>query len=225
MRLTVMSSTGDSADDPVNDEKQDLEYRSRQLKRLQEEVVDIEDMQSGVSIMDLGLNEFRLDLLEYMKSNSGIENAPHGLHALAAAQDGLPAGVVFVLRNVNESVNAGRRNQLHPFYMVYIAADSRVVCDYLNPKRLLDAMRLLCKGRSQPNRKLCAQFNAQTDDGRKMDSISKLLNDAIQSVIQIKEENDIDSLFAAGGTSALESEISGLDDFELVCFLVIRNSE
>ncbi|WP_288297213.1 helicase-related protein [uncultured Pyramidobacter sp.] len=225
MRLTVMSSTGDSADDPVNDEKQDLEYRSRQLKRLQEEVVDIEDMQSGVSIMDLGLNEFRLDLLEYMKSNSGIENAPHGLHALAAAQDGLPAGVVFVLRNVNESVNAGRRNQLHPFYMVYIAADSRVVCDYLNPQRLLDAMRLLCKGRSQPNRKLCAQFNAQTDDGRKMDSISKLLNDAIQSVIQIKEENDIDSLFAAGGTSALESEISGLDDFELVCFLVIRNSE
>lgn len=225
MRLTVMSSTGDSADDPVNDEKQDLEYRSRQLKRLQEEVVDIEDMQSGVSIMDLGLNEFRLDLLEYMKSNSGIENAPHVLHALAAAQDGLPAGVVFVLRNVNESVNAGRRNQLHPFYMVYIAADSRVVCDYLNPKRLLDAMRLLCKGRSQPNRKLCAQFNAQTDDGRKMDSISKLLNDAIQSVIQIKEENDIDSLFAAGGTSALESEISGLDDFELVCFLVIRNSE
>jgi hypothetical protein len=97
-----------------------------------------------------------------------------------------------------------------------------VVCDYLNPKKLLDTVRLLCRGKSEPVLELCEKFNKETDDGRDMEEVSQLLSDAINSIIDVKEESDIDSLFSAGGTSALMSEINGLDDFELICFLVVK---
>ena len=141
MKITVMTSTGD--DDLINPEEQgDLEYRKAQLKRLQEEVVDIEDMSDGISIMDLGLNEFRLDLLDYMKSNGDMDKKPRGLHAVVSATEELPEGVIFVLKNINNSVNVDNRNRIHPFYMVYIATDGEIICDYLNPKKLLDDVRL-----------------------------------------------------------------------------------
>lgn len=222
MKISVMTSTGD--DDLINaEEKGDLEYRRAQLKRLQEEVVDIEDMSSGISIMDLGLNEFRLDLLEYRKQHEEIETAPKGLHAVVARREDAPAGVIFVLKNINNSVNIDNRNRIHPFYMVYISEEGEIVCDYLNPKKLLDTMRLLCRGKNEPQMELCKRFNEETDDGRKMGEISELLSEAINSIIDVKEENDIESLFKSGGTSALLSAVSGLDDFELICFLVIRN--
>ena len=221
MKISVMTSTGD--DDLINaEEKGDLEYRRAQLKRLQEEVVDIEDMTSGISIMDLGLNEFRLDLLEYMKQHEDIETAPKGLHTVVGQTEDSPAGVIFVLRNINDSVNIDNRNRIHPFYMVYISEEGEIVCDYLNPKKLLDTMRLLCRGKGEPCAELCKRFNDETDDGRKMSEISELLSEAINSIIDAKEENDIDSLFKSGGTSALLSAVSGLDDFELICFLVVK---
>lgn len=221
MKITVMTSTGD--DDLINaEEKGDLEYRKAQLKRLQNEVVDIEDMSGGISIMDLGLNEFRLDLLEYMKRHEDIEHAPNGLHAVVGATGDAPAGVIFVLKNRNQGVNVDRKNRIHPFYMVYIATDGEIVCDYLDPKKLLDTFRHLCRGKNEPDVTLCRAFNVETNDGRDMKEVSLLLSDAINSIIDVKEESDIDSLFSAGGTSALVSKISGLDDFELICFLVVR---
>ena len=221
MKITVMTATGD--DDPINaEEKGDLEYRRAQLRRLQEEVVDIEDMGSGISIMDLGLNEFRLDLLEYIKRHGDIETAPKGLHAVVPRTETAPAGVVFVLRNVNDSVNIDNRNRIHPFYMVYVGEGGEIVCDYLNPKKLLDTMRLLCRGKQEPAMALCREFNRQTDDGRKMGEVSELLSEAIKSIIDVKETSDIDSLFRSGGTTALLSAVSGLDDFELICFLVVK---
>ena len=221
MKASVMTATGD--DNPIDPEEQgDLEYRKAQLKRLQEEVVDIEDMTSGISIMDLGLNEFRLDLLEYMKQHEDIETAPKGLHTVVGQTEDSPAGVIFVLRNINDSVNIDNRNRIHPFYMVYISEDGEIVCDYLNPKKLLDTMRLLCRGKGEPCVELCKRFNDETDDGRKMGEVSELLSEAINSIIDAKEENDIDSLFKSGGTSALLSAVSGLDDFELICFLVVK---
>lgn len=221
MKISVMTSTGD--DDLINtEEKGDLEYRRAQLKRLQEEVVDIEDMGSGISIMDLGLNEFRLDLLEYIKYHEDIETAPKGLHAVVPQTQESPAGVIFVLRNINNSVNNDNRNRIHPFYMVYISEKGEIVCDYLNPKKLLDTMRLLCRGKGEPVMELCRKFNRETDDGRRMGKVSELLSEAINSIIDAKEESDIDSLFKSGGTSALLSAVSGLDDFELICFLVIK---
>lgn len=221
MRISVMTSTGD--DDLINaEEKGDLEYRKAQLKRLQEEVVDIEEMSSGISIMDLGLNEFRLDLLEYMKHHEDVENAPHGMHAVVPATEDCPPGVVFVLKNINNSVNIDNQNRIHPFYMVYSSTEGEIVCDYLNPKNMLDNIRLLCRGKNEPIMELCKKFNARTNDGKDMSELSELLSEAINSIIDVKEESDIDSLFSAGGTSALMNAVSGLDDFELICFLVIE---
>ena len=221
MKISVMTSTGD--DDLINpEEKGDLEYRKQQLKRLQDEVVDIEDMSTGISIMDLGLNEFRLDLLEYIKTHEDLAKKPKGLHAVVQATEENPEGVIFVLRNINNNINIDNQNRIHPFYMVYIGINGEVVCDYLNPKKLLDTVRLLCRGKSEPVLELCEKFNKETDDGRDMEEVSQLLSDAINSIIDVKEESDIDSLFSAGGTSALMSEINGLDDFELICFLVVK---
>lgn len=221
MKISIMTSTGD--DDLINPEENgDLEYRKQQLKKLQEEVVDIEDMATGISIMDLGLNEFRLDLLEYVKNNGDMDNKPKGLHAVVPATNELPGGVIFILKNVNNSVNIDNRNRIHPFYMVYIGASGNVICDYLEPKSILDNLRLLCRGKKEPISPLCQKFNHETNDGKDMSKTSKLLSEAISSIINKKEESDIDSLFSAGGTSALMSAISGLDDFELICFLVIK---
>ena len=193
MKITVMTSTGD--DDLINPEEQgDLEYRKAQLKRLQEEVVDIEDMSDGISIMDLGLNEFRLDLLDYMKRNGDMDKKPRGLHAVVPATEELPEGVIFVLKNINNSVNVDNRNRIHPFYMVYISTDGEIICDYLNPKKLLDDVRLLCRGKSKPILEVYERFNRETDDGRNMADMSELLSEAINSIIDVKEESDIDSL-------------------------------
>lgn len=221
MKIVDMTATGD--DNLLSDEeKTDLEYRKAQLKRLQEEVVDIEDMSTGISIMDLGLNEFRMDLLEYIKNHPDIDKAPFGLHSVAAASEETPAGVIYVLKNRSNSVNIDNQNSLHPFYMVYISNDGKVICDHLSPKQMLDKMRFLCKGKTEPIPELYRQFNKETRDGRNMSEFSKLLGDAIASIIEVKEESDIDSFLGGGQMSFLTNEIKGLDDFELICFLVVR---
>ena len=184
--------------------------------------MDIEDMSSGISIMDLGLNEFRLDLLEHVKNNGDMDKKPKGMHAVVSATEGLSEGVIFVLRNINNGVNIDNQNRIHPFYMVYVGMDGEIVCDYLNPKKMLDNIRLLCRGKAEVLKDLCQRFNEETDDGKNMNKISQLLSEAVNSIINSKEESDIDSLFSSGGTSALMSAVSGLDDFELICFLVVK---
>lgn len=221
MKIVDMTATGD--DNPLSDEeKTDLEYRKAQLERLKEEVVDIEDMTTGISIMDLGLNEFRLDLLEYIKLHDDIDKTPFGLHAVVSATNEMPEGVIYVLKNRSNSVNIDNQNRLHPFYMVYISKTGEVVCDHLSPKNMLDKMRLLCKGKLEPDAVLCRAFNKETHDGRNMREFSRLLGNAISSIIEVKEENDIDSFLSGGKVSFISNEIKGLDDFELICFLVVR---
>lgn len=221
MKATVLTSTGDDNLLSAN-EKGDLEYRKNQLKKLQEEVVDIEDMDTGINIMDLGLNEFRLDLLSYIKDNPDVEHAPYGMNAVVPATELAKPGVIYILKNRNTSVNIDKKNLLHPFYMVYLADDGTVICDHLQPKRLLDVMRHVCRGRNKPDQDLCAVINKETADGRKMQRYSDLLANAIDSIITVKEESDIDSLFSMGETTALLGEVKGLDDFELITFLIIR---
>lgn len=220
MKITVMTATGD--DDLINEEeKGDLEYRRAQLQRLQQEVVDLEDMSTGISIMDLGLNEFRMDLLEYTKTHNDVETAPHGMHAVVPSGPDTPPGVIFVLKNRNNSVNIDNRNRIHPFYMVYMGLDGAVQCDYLDPKKLLDTQRLLCRGQDKPIPQAYRVFNRRTKDGRSMGTVSRLLSEAIDSIVDAKAQSDIDSLFSPGGTTALLSQVSGLEDFELICFLAI----
>ena len=221
MKVTVMTATGD--DNLLSpEEKDDLEYRKQQLERLKEDVVDLEEMNTGVSIMDLGLNEFRLDLLEYINSNHDVEHTPFGLHAVVSATDQAPAGTVFVLKNRTAGVNIDHKNQLHPFYMVYIKDDGEVLVDHLHPKDLLDKMRLLCKPITKPDVKLCSAFNKETRDGLRMGKYSELLGKAIESIVTKKEESDIDSFLDGYVGELFEERITGLDDFELICFLVIK---
>ena len=222
MKIVDMTATGD--DNLLSDEeKTDLEYRKAQLKRLQDEVVDIEDMTTGISIMDLGLNEFRLDLLDYIKRHPDIDKTPFGLHSVVHASEDTPAGVIYVLKNRSNSVNIDHQNRLHPFYMVYIGNDGEVICDHLSPKQMLDKMRFLCKGKTEPIPEAYKPFNKETRDGKDMSRFSKLLGDTIASIIEVKDESDIDSFLDGGQVSFLSNEIKGLDDFELICFLVIRN--
>lgn len=221
MKVSVLTATGD--DNPLSAEEQgDLKYRRDQLERLKEEVIDIEEMNTGVSIMDLGLNEFRLDLLEYINQGHDIEHTPHGLHAIVPATPDTPPGVVFVLKNRNNSVNIDRKNRLHPFYMVYIGQDSSVIVNHLEPKDLLDRLRMLCKGKSEPIMEVCRKFNGETRDGQRMGTYSRLLGDAIASIVKVKEQSDLFSFFEGDPNALFGNEVRGLDDFELICFLVIK---
>lgn len=219
MRGVVLTSTGD--DDLLNeDEKGDLEYRKNQLLQMQSEVVDLEDVDGGVSITDLGLNDFRSDLAEYYKAHPELERTPSGINAVV---QGDQPGIVFVLRNVNESLEQSTKNQIHPFYVVHVADDGGIVQGYLKPKQTLDYMRQICKGKATPNNALCKAYNKETKNGRDMRKASKLLACAIESIVDEKSEEDVDSFFTAGTTSFLESDVAGIDDFELVCFLVVRS--
>ena len=217
MRISVMTSTGD--DDLINqEEKGDLEYRRTQLKRLQEEVVDLEEMSSGVSIMDLGLNEFRMDLLAYMKDHQDVDHVPFGIHAVVKGEK---PGVIFILKNVNENINIENQNRLHPFYMVYVSMNGEVITNHLQPKDTLDVLRHLSRGKDTPDKVLCERFNKATNNGRDMSRVSELLEDSIMSIIDVKDEGDIDSFFGSGQTTFLSGGFSGLDDFELICFMVV----
>jgi hypothetical protein len=187
-------------------------------------VIELEDVKTGISITDLGLNDFRMDLLNHLKDNDALTKAPHGLHAVVPAQPdiGLAPGVIFLLRNIHDSVNINQQNRLHPYYLTYINHDGEVIADHTEVKRLPDMLRTSCKGLSSPLDALCRAFNNETDDGRKMERYSDLLSSAIRSMIEVKEERDIDSLFSGGATSALVHTVKGLDDFELIAFVVIR---
>ncbi len=223
-RMTGVNITGaGNSNVLLSDEEQaDLDYRKSQLQRLQEEVVDLEDMDTGINIMDLGLNEFRLDLLAYMQNHPDIEHTPWGMSAVVPANEQAQPGVIYILKNRNNAVNIGHQNLLHPFYMVYLSDEGETIINHLSPKKLLDIMRLSCKGKTEPIIELCRQVNRETQNGRKMGHYSDLLGKAVASIVEQKEESDIDSLFSFGETTALVGDIRGLDDFELICFLIIK---
>lgn len=222
MVITDITATGD--DNVLTARSSDIAYRKEQLRRLQEEVIELEDVRTGISITDLGLNDFRMDLLNYIKEQGTLDNAPLGMHAVVPAEPekGLFPGVIFALRNVQDSVNINQQNRLHPYYLVYVGEDGQVRANHTEPKHLLDLVRASCKGRSEPIRDVCRVFNERTDDGRRMERYSDLLTKAIRSMIEVKEEKDIDSLFSGGRTSALTHTIRGLEDFELIAFLVVE---
>ena len=168
--------------------------------------------------MDLGLNEFRMDLLAYRKEHGDIDHTPFGIHAVVKGEK---PGVIFVLKNVNEQISIESQNRLHPFYLVYVGMDGEVITNHLQPKDTLDIMRHLAKGKSAPDKALCDRFNRETGNGKNMGRVSRLLEDAIHSVINAKDEGDIDSFFSGGQTTFLSKGFSGLDDFELICFMTV----
>ena len=221
MKIIDITTTGNN--NPISTEDNpELEYRKKQLEKITEGEVDLENIDNGVSIMDLGLNEFHLDLQELLKVYGDAETSPHGIHATVKSKDDLEKGVIFVLKNINSEVNINKQNRLHPFYLAYIKDNGEIFVNYLNPKSILDKFRLLAKGENTPNKDLVNIFNQETKNGKNMDKYTELLTKTIQSIIDIKEETGINSIFKAGGTELLKDKINGLDDFELINFLIIK---
>ncbi len=225
-RMVIADVTATGDDNVLTAKSSDVSYRKEQLRRLQDEVIELEDLKTGVSITDLGLNEFRMDLLNYAKTN-GDFSMPNGMHAIVQAkpEQGLRPGVVFALRNLDQSININQQNRLHPYYLIYVAEDGKVIADHTEVKSILDLVRSSCKGQGEPLQSVCRIFNQLTSDGRDMKICSDLLNFAIRSIIDVKEQKDLDSLFSGGKTTALLNTIAGLDDFELIAFLVVQEEK
>jgi len=220
MLISNMASTGD--DNILNTEDKDLEYRKIQLQRLQEEVIDLEDLREGISITDLGLNDFRVDLSNLVKEYGELKNIPEGLHAVVRSSKNLESGVIFVLKNVNSSVNINKLNRLHPYYLVYMKMNGELILNHVESKKILDAMRMLSKGVSAPIEDVCRELAESTDDYHQMDAYSSLLKQSIGTILRKEEEKEVLSLFTSGGTTALQDKFKGIEDFKLVSFLIVR---
>lgn len=219
MKATVLASTGD--DDLLDEsEKGDLAYRKRQLLQLRQGSLDLEDLAGGISITDLGLNEFRQDLLALSKKYDNPDLAPNGLYALVGEAPGCPPGAIFILRKRDAEKAHASEAWLHPFYLAYVDMEGKPVLN--GALEHLRALRLLCRGASLPDMALCKSFSAETRDGKRMEEYLHLLGRALEAIIGVKEQSDVDSLFRPGGTSALKNSIHGLDEFELLCFIVVR---
>lgn len=221
MYMLDISATGE--DNVLTNQSNDMEYRKAQLQKLKEEVVDLEDMNTGVSITDLGLNDYRMDLVEYINHNGNLDYVSNGMHSvvLSDEQNGVEKGTIFILKNINANVNIENTNQLHPFYIVYIKENGEILSNHLNVKNTLDLIRYVSKGKKEPIKDAYSKFNEITNDGNDMNRYSDLLNKSITSIINVKEESDIESLFRRGGTTMLKNDISGLEDFELIAFVAI----
>lgn len=222
-RMVIADITATGDDNVLTTQSTDMAYRREQLRRLQDEVIEMEDVRTGVSITDLGLNDFRMDLLHFIRTQGEPVNAPRGLHAVVPSrtETGLLPGAIFALRNRNEGLGIPRQNRLHPYYLLYVGEGGHMLAAHTDVKKVLDVMRAACKGQGAPLREVCRVFNERTDEGRDMTMYSRLLNAAIQSLRESREESDLDSLFTGGRTTALVDVVSGLNDFELLAFLVV----
>lgn len=224
-RMMLVDATATGDDNIIASEQADLDYRKEQLKKLQEgDLQDLEDVDGSITITDLGLNDFRMDMVSYIKAHGEPKNIPHGLYAVVRHDDsiGIPKGVIFVLKNRNPAVNIGKQNRLHPYYLVYLDENGEVVHNHTDVKAILDKIRKTCKLHDEPIAELCRAFNKETKDGYKMDKYSRLLDRSIESIINVKAANDLDTLFNLGSDVLFNGTIKGLDDFELITFVVIK---
>ncbi|ATY14917.1 helicase [Amycolatopsis sp. AA4] len=222
-RMVIADLAGVGDDNILDPASADAAYRKEQLRKLQDEVIELEDVRAGVSITDLGLNDFRMDLLGYLNEYGDLATAPKGLHAVvpADAAKGLRPGVIFALRNINADESINRGNRLHPYYLVYLDDNGDIIADHTEVKHLLDLVRTGCRPHDDPVVEVTRIFNSATREGANMSKYSGLLTSAIRSMIDVTDERDIDSLFTEGSTTALTQAIAGLDDFELIAFLAV----
>lgn len=229
MVLLDISATGDENIIAVDEKNSmnDLEYRRKQLLQLQDQVMDIEDISGGISITDLTLNDFKMDLMEYMKENRGkLASSPMGMYAITQIPEHLKGeiqpGVIFTLKQINPRVEGERENVLYPYYLVYITNDGQVQYNFLHSRKVLDYFKKLCGGQEEAVQELVSAFNRETDDGRDMETYSILLSQAIDNLLGKREEAGVASLFSKGGTTLNLRSSSGMEDFELISFLLIR---
>ena len=224
-RMAIVDNTTGASDNLLTDEQVDYEYRALQIQKLQKgELQDLEDVDGSITLTDIGLSDFKMDIVDGRKRYGDPYNIPKGLHAVIPvdSESGLEEGVIYVLKNINSQVEHKSQNQLGKYYLVYVHDDNIVELDHSKFKEVLDLIRSGCKGRDEPIIDSCRAFNKQTKDGYKMNAYSIHLEKAISSIIDTEKENDLKSLFIGGGTTALDNAIEGMNDFELVCFVVIK---
>ena len=223
-RMFMVDTTATGEDNVLTNKSSEMEFRKTQLQKLQNEVVDIEDMDNSISITDLGLNDFRMDLVNFISTKGDIKDVSCGVHTVCKKNENknIDEGVIFVLKNINNEININNTNQLHPFYLVYVTKNKDIKLNHLNSKNILDTLRTLCKSKDEPIKEVYIPFNEETNDGKNMQDYSNLLSKAISSIVETKELSDIESLFSGVETTFLENKISGLDDFELIAFVVVK---
>lgn len=229
MVLLDISATGEEniIEYQSGNQMNDLEYRRKQLEKLQETVIDLEDLSSGISITDLTLNDFRVDLVNFLKENADkLAKMPFGTFAVTTSQDGespIEPGVIFCLRAVGDAalkaVEPGY--PLAPHYLVHVGTDGAVALPFTQAKQALDRLKKLTVGRDVPDIAACSHFDKTTRNGEDMSQVQKLLASAVASIIGKREERSVASLFTPGGTHAMKGEFQGINDFEIVAFLVV----
>jgi len=227
MVLLDISATGEEnlIEQQSGNQMNDLEYRRKQLLKLQDAVIDLEDLSTGVSIADLTLTDFRIDLAEYLRAHPGvIENQPLGVFAASAPPDeDIEPGVIFCLRA--EGPAADRVFEpgypLAPHYLVHIGSDGVEVLAFPQAKQILDRIKRVCVGRDLPDAAACTRFDRESKHGKDMSAAQEALAQAIASIVGTNEERAVASLFSPGGTHALTGEFAGINDFEVVAFLVV----
>lgn len=234
MVLLDVSATGEEnvIEFQAGNQMNDLEYRRAQLQKMQDSVIDLEDLSSGVSIADLTLNDFRIDLAGYLRDHRmQLEALPPGTYAVvsppedefASVENAISPGVIFCLRAVGEAAEriAEPGYPLKPHFVVHISDEGEALLPYTRAKQVLDRLKKVSIGRDLPDAQACSRFDKSTRFGRDMEHYQKLLSRAVASIAGKSEERAVASLFSPGGTHALKGEFAGINDFEVVAFLVI----
>ena len=227
MMLLDISATGEEnlIEQQSGSSMNDLEYRRKQLLKLQDTVIDLEDLSTGVSITDLTLTDFRIDLAQYLKAHHGkLDNQPLGVYAVTTSIDAdIQPGVIFCLRAEGPAAHKAKESDypLAPHYLVHVGDDGAVLLPYTQAKRILDRLKRLALGRELPDDGACARFDKVTKHGEDMRHAQKLLSAAVASVVGKNEERAVASLFSPGGTHAIKGEFAGSNDFEVLAFLVV----
>ncbi|MGD9909450.1 MAG: helicase-related protein [Candidatus Izemoplasmatales bacterium] len=224
-RMVLVDATATADDNILTQEQIDLDYRAVQLKKLQEgSLQDLEDVDGQITITDLGLNEFKMDMIQYVNTHGEPSNIPNGLYAVVEEdiEKNIHKGTIFVLRNRDEGINIEKQNRLHPYYLLYLKENGDVFVDHTDPKLILDILRTTCKHQLVPIKELCAKMNQETLDGYKMDKYSVLLKEAVKVIVHKEEQTDLASIFLKGSEVLFGNNISGIDDFELITFVVVK---
>jgi len=229
MVLLDISATGEEniIESTDANKMNDLEYRRRQLEQLQHEVVDIEDLSNGISITDMTLNDFRIDLTEYMKENNDhLGEMALGAYAVTCRDNiledaELEPGVLFCLRSENAEFGTDAAYALAPYYLVFVSDTGEVRLNFTQAKKTLDLLKKISMERPHPEERAIQEFNEITKHGADMTHYQELLARAISAITGKAEERGVESLFQRGGTALSSTTFRGIDDFEVVAYLVI----
>jgi len=234
-RMVMVDVAGAGGENPIEKEtfesseaiKTEISYREKQLQRLKDEVVDLEDVSGGISITDLTFNDFKVELMEYLKGHKKeLEEVPNGIYAVIEIdkefKEDLKEGVIFLLRQTRGIADSKDQNPLTPYYLIYVNEDRTIAFNYTNSKKIMDFYKKLCSGKREVFKELIQEFNKETKDGTKMEKYSDLLKIAIEGILGKKEDIGKRSVFTKGGTSPVRGNTSEINEFELITFLILK---